>query len=724
MSTMHYRRRYCSRECQVTATRNRTQKRRRANYVQKFVGIDGEGINLPTGEHRYVMLSCGGETLWKNGDALTHDDCFQFLYQCFLAEPDPKTVYVGFYLGYDFTMWLKDITAHEATMLFSPAGIAKRRRKKSPLPFPVYLGSRWEIDMLGMKRLRFRPHVHNSRKSDKCACGYQPSPFDPPMRENNDAQWLYICDVGSFFQTSFVNVLDPTAWKGEAPCSAVEYAAIVEGKSKRANSVTLESLEWVESMRQYNVLENRLLAEVMRIYSQGFDALGVKLNKTSYFGPGQAAQQWLTAQAKAGAIIEREKLAELLSPVIVDYWRQSYYGGRFEIFYHGTHTGTSYEYDIQSAYPHAIAQLPCLCNVRWAQGKFPTGWNNPLTLVYCTVTSAGNIGALPHRLHSGSIVYPKVTTGWYRAREIQAAQLAELVSHVEVHKMVVGEQRCNHTPPLAKLANLFEERIRVGKSTPHGKALKLIYNSCYGKFAQSVGEPRYGNPIYASMITSECRIRILSAIGSHPTAQRDLLMIATDGIYFATQHPTMPTENVERLGDWESSTKSNLTLMKPGVYWDDKARDAIKAGKDAKLKSRGISGKALQKQLGDIDEQFRGYISGDNPLPTIRLESPFSIVSPRLALARRKWSTAGNVTYNLVRTDSAVIAPKREGMEPVTETLFRSFIRDNSNLPSWDTKPYEKTFGYGEEVINDEYFTPDGHAITLAQSDLLHLGEQ
>lgn len=725
MSAMHYRRKYCSRKCQLIATRNNAQKNKRASYQQRFIGVDGEGVNLPTGEHRYVMLSCGDQTLYKNGDALNHDDCLTFLYDCFLTEKDSKAAYVGFYLGYDFTMWLKSITAHEAGMLFSPSGVAKRKRKNSPMPFPVYLGSSWEIDILGMKRLRFRPHRHNG-KNDKCACGYSLGPFSEatelPLK--NDLQWMYICDVGSFFQTSFVNVLDPTGWKGEAPCTADEYATIVEGKSKRANHISLESQEWVEPMRQYNVLENRLLAQVMEIYSQGFRALGVKLNKTSYFGPGQAAQQWLTTQAK-GKTLEREQLVDKIPPHIIDAWRASYYGGRFEIFYHGTHTGTSWEYDIQSAYPHSISQLPCLCTVEWLESPHSQiDWDNPLTLVYATVEARSEyIGPVPHRTPRGSIVYPAKTTGWYRAVELHAAFNAKLVTHIQVNDVIEGTVRCKHDPPLKALADLFEERIRVGKSTPHGKALKLIYNSCYGKFAQSVGEPRYGNPIYASIITSDCRVRILQAIATHPTAERSLLMIATDGIYFGDRHPGMPITNVEQLGEWETSTKSNLTLMKPGVYWDDAARQAIKAGKDAKLKSRGISAKALQKQLGDIDQQFRGYISGDNPLPTIHLESPFTIVSPRLALARGKWDTAGQVHYNLVRTDSAVIAPKREGNEYVTKTLFRSRIRDNRHLSAWDTKPYEKTFGYGIDSVDDEYYTPDGHAITLAQNDILHLGE-
>ncbi len=719
MSAMHYRRTYCSRKCQMHASRARA----RATYHQTFVGVDGEGINLPSGEHRYVMLSCGDQTLWKNGDALDHHDCLAFLYECMMDNPDKRAAYIGFYLGYDFAMILKSITEHEATMLFTPEGIAKRKRKSSPMPFPVYLGSKWEIDMLGMKRLRFRPHVHNSKRG-KCACGYT----SPTMPEKSDKEWMIICDVGSFFQTAFVNVLDPTAWHGEAPCTGEEYRTIIDGKAARSNRVTLDDLSWFEPMRQYNILENRLLANVMTIYNDGFAALGVKLNRTSFYGPGQAAQQWLNGQAK-GKVLQREQLAELIPSHVIDAWRRTYYGGRFEIFYHGVTDGLSYEYDIQSAYPHAIASLPCLCRAQWHSVDTVSDWTNPLTVVYATVTGKSEyVGPLPYRLRTGAISYPRRTTGWYRVVELLAAFEADLVSEIDVHSVLECYRKCRHDPPLKALAGLFDERIRVGKATPHGKALKLVYNSCYGKMAQSIGEPRYANPIYASIITSDCRIRLLQAIGTHPDGENSLLMTATDGIYFSTPHPDMPdpAHNVERLGDWESATKSNLTLMKPGVYWDDKARTAIAAGKSAKLKSRGISGAVLQKHIGDIDQQFRDHISGDAPLPTIHLRSPFNIVSPRLALARGKWHTAGKVEYDLERTDSAVIWPKRRNTVRATDTLLRSFAPDNREYPgSWESHPYNKHFGFdmeGNEILDDDYYSPDGPSIQLAQSDLIGLG--
>jgi hypothetical protein len=94
--------------------------------------------------------------------------------------------------------------------------------------------------------------------------------------------------------------------------------------------------------------------------------------------------------------------------------------------------------------------------------------------------------------------------------------------------------------------------------------------------AQSVGQPKYANAVYASLITAGCRCMILDAIASHPLRTEAVLMIATDRIYFTAPHPALPVSN--RLGDWETKTLHNLTLFKPGTYWDDETRKKARSG--------------------------------------------------------------------------------------------------------------------------------------------------
>lgn len=701
MTTAHYRKTYCTPQCAKRATRNRARTQSRATYTQHFIGVDGEGINLPDGEHRYVMLSVGNETLWKNGEPLTHLDILPFLYGHILDNPDEKCAYVGFYLGYDFTQWFKHLTEPQARKLFTPAGIAARRPKSARIrPFPVYLGSKWEVDMLAMKRLRFRPHVH-SGKGELCGCGYRSN----KLPDKNPNVWGYLCDVGPFFQTSFINVLDPKAWSGEAPCTPDEYAMILDGKMSRANKVTLDDLSWLEPMKEYNRLENRLLASVMEIYSGGFKDLGIRLDKTCYYGPGQAAQKWLNSQP---GFIKREDIAERIPGDMLDVWRKTYYGGRFEIFYHGNVKGTQYEYDIQSAYPDSIRRLPCLCTVSWERKNVENARDHSLTIVYGRFAANNrSVSALPVRLQNGSIVYPSQSEGWYRLHEIVAGTALIDWTQSEIIEVWNPVGECDHEPPLAALGSLFDLRLRVGKSTPQGKALKLIYNSCYGKMAQSVGSPKYANPIYASIITSDCRIRLLGAITSHPDGLDSLLMCATDGIYFQSEHPGMPPVdgNIQGLGLWEATVKQNLTLMKPGVYWDDKARQLIDTGKDAKLKSRGISARALQKHLREIEGMFDDWSTTDNPPPAFTMATPFSIVSPRLALARNKWGTAGRVEYDVSRTEIAACQPKRRRWGTVYPGLVKSATRTLENPVTY---PYEKMFGMDEQLALAELYTQDG----------------
>ena len=154
---------------------------------------------------------------------------------------------------------------------------------------------------------------------------------------------------------------------------------------------------------------------------------------------------------------------------------------------------------------------------------------------------------------------------------------------------------CDCKPPLRGLAGLYDARLRVGKDTPTGKAYKLIYNSMYGKLAQSVGNPKFANSIYASLITAGCRTMILNAIATHPGRADDVLMVATDGVYFRSRHNDLAISN--RLGGWSETRKENLTLFKPGVYWDDSARERIHLGKAPNFKSRGISARDFAIQL-------------------------------------------------------------------------------------------------------------------------------
>jgi hypothetical protein len=369
-----------------------------------------------------------------------------------------------------------------------------------------------------------------------------------------------------------------------------------------------------------------------------------------------------------------------------------------------------------------MRNLPCLCDPNsWLQGDdihgLPEDKLYDIVLMYGTFRGSDkNCGGLPYRIGKGKgqgrSTHPYVTRGWYLWDEIAAAQDAGLITEMEAERWIVHTRTCEHSSPYAFLADMYERRKAVGKNTPHGRALKLALNSMYGKSAQSIGEPKYSNPIYASMITSACRTGMLYAIATHPHGTDDLVMVATDGIYFRSPHPILDDNSSDDvLGGWEAGIKENLTVMKPGVYWDDKARHAPLGV--FTVKSRGISAKTLHENLDVLDEAFSEvYASGElNNLPKLEMSAPFGFISPAQALARGKWETCGEVHRNVSRRDSANIWPKRH--KPYIDGPY---IRTECPPPlrKVDSEPYVKDFGFEralEESKDLDWITESGTLI-------------
>ena len=709
---------YCSDKCAKKGTENAARTRKREAHIMEFIGVDGEGVNIeyPDGhrEHHYIMLSVGEATLWKHGQPLTHKDIFPFLWEQYQAHP--HAVFIGFALGYDFTMWLKSLTERKARALLDKNDEGYKKRYQTHMraagnrkPYAVIIDDTWMIDMLPSgNRFRLRPWVAKEDRTDS----------------DDMNEWMYICDTFNFWQSSFLAAINPASWtNGDTPCTAEEFEIIKQGKSDRGTRIAPGDISYFDDMVRYNKLENEILGRAMTILNQGFTAIGVKLNKAQYFGPGQAAQAWLNKTFKGHPAMKREDLDELIDKEIRDAFQHSYYGGWFETFYIGHLPGVTYEYDKRSAYPDAMTTLPCLCSAGgWRSGSgtdYPRDYDIVLLYGHFTSQPRKQVGALPYRLNKdakakrGSVVHPDETQGWYLLSEVEAAKKAHLLAYSPPLRWIAYKATCGHEPPLARLRGLYEERKRVGKNTPPGRAIKLVLNSMYGKFAQSAGEAPYGNPIYATMITSHCRTAMLEAIGTHPVGADHVAMIATDGIYFRSKHRQLDAiaEN-DVLGGWERAEKQNLTLMKPGVYWDDKSR--VKDKDKFKIRSRGIPAAVLWENIERLDREFQDYYESGctTSLPQIEMTIPFSFITPKSALARNNWALCGQVIWEedpeAKRVDKATVVPKR------TDPYTRGDYVRTKRPPAWtglETEPYDKTFGYRETILERtelDDVTPDG----------------
>lgn len=674
--TTDYRQRVCRKDCSRSFETKRV----------RFVGVDGEGHG--SDPSRYVLFGVGPRHI-ENINGLQWKEVFEFLYGEF--ERHGKGVaFVGFFLGYDFTQILKTLPEDRARMLLTIKGKAARKHQRAGRePHPVECDG-WQFDILGSKRLRIRPKLCKCRIVS-CKC--------------KKAAWCFLCDVGGFWQTSFLNVIDPKGWRSPV-VNTEDYDRIREGKERRATA------ELDQDMIDYMHLEIQGLEAVMDVLNIGFEDIGIHLSPRQWFGPGQASAQWLK-----GKVSKRSELFKQIPDWFTESARASYYGGWFETFCHGIIPGTTYEYDINSAYPSIIATLPCLEHGIYTRGSgkpIPSG-SRALVLVKARVTSPGKdsgrkpsrtrIGTMLHRNPDGSICRPDVTEGWYWLDELESAIRARCVGEVSYREWVSYEP-CDCPPPFRGITDLYQKRIEVGKTSPLGKGSKLVYNSAYGKFAQSIGQPQYGNPIYASRITSGCRKQILDAIASHPMAHDGVVMVATDAVFFVSEHPTLPIS--DKLGEWDCSIKQNLTIFKPGVYWDDETRKQIRAGDKPKFKARGINANQFAEQIWKIDFWFRDWKDG-HPVewPDAEFESGFSIITALQALMRNNWSLAGKNDPKTMYHSSDPYR-KRDGIwydrefgvwrSGILRREYDWILGDYRNV---HTTPYEKLFG-ADDPFSDE----------------------
>lgn len=733
----------CKKGCGVAGGGNDGQRRAREAHDVHFIGVDGEGVNgwayeevwsdeendlvmrrVPT--HDYVLLSVGDQSLHRDGRKLNHDEIFAFLWEQYQANPD--AAFVGFFLGYDFTHWLRSLHAERAWKLLTRDGIASRARRGEdaiPRPWPVRVGA-WEFDLLINKRFMLRPFVKRE---------------DQEMRVVNHKDgtasvkavarpWMYVCDSGPFFQSSFLTAIDPDPKKWQTPiCTSEEFATIKEGKDRRADA------GFDPAMIRYNILENEILSRLMTTVNEGLVGDNIRLSRQQWFGPGQAAQKWLdNVNCPPGEII-REAVPQWAR----DAARESYYGGWFEIFAHGVIPDESYGYDINSAYPHGISGLPCLLHGQWrhGEGRMVALRKGSLRLVDATVTGRDpRVGVMPFRRADGTILRPQHASGWYWWDELQAAKRAGLVTSIKVTSWVEYDP-CACPPPLAEIRELYDGRLAVGKNTSAGKGKKLIYNSSYGKLAQSVGSPKFANAIYASRITSVCRSMILDAIATHPGKTRDLLMVATDSVVFKTRHPSLDIDG-NRLGAWDETVHQNLSLFMPGIYWDDKSRAKIAAGQAPELKSRGVSAKDLARMIDKIDAKWKSIrTNGFKQWPRMELPVDFQMTTAKQAIVRGDWPTCGKVVscqhpglpHGLRcahRDVNAIPTSKRQpqvfwnAQSGYIYTVPWDYAHDKHGNVVIRTTPYAKAFGEEDrENDPDTPITPDGDIRGLIQQAIL-----
>jgi hypothetical protein len=203
------------------------------------------------------------------------------------------------------------------------------------------------------------------------------------------------------------------------------------------------------------------------------------------------------------------------------------YGGRFEVSRIGFIPGPLYEYDVKSAYPAAMLQMPCPHHTRWAHSRrrrLPTGGELYLAKVTFAHPPDRLWCGFPFR-QKGGLFWPLCGTGWYWSVEIEAACRHLQADIIAVHDVWIAK-RCCDCRPYDWINKVYAARQRLGDSTK-GFPLKLALNSLYGKRAQRSGRGPYHDVVEAGLITAKIRAQIMEAVGQDPEA---VVMMATEGV--------------------------------------------------------------------------------------------------------------------------------------------------------------------------------------------------
>lgn len=470
-----------------------------------FVAWDGEGITYPGNVvQSYVLFGAStGDRISKT--SLGTADCFDLLLAVEAA--NPNAIHVGFSIQYDCNMLFRDLTRRHLDKLY--------RTNKC----------RWEG-----YRIEYRPGKWLSIRKD--------------------ATVIRLFDVFGFFQASFVKAC--RSFLGD---NDPELQRIIEGKQARS-SFSFDQLDTF--IVPYWETELRLLVRLMDSLRDDLNEAGLPIN--SWHGPGAVAntvfRQFNIKQSKGTDIPKEVNRAA----------QYAYAGGRFEQFKCGHYPGTIYEYDIRSAYPAAIAELPSLSNGNWRTTEtFEPNSFGVWHVRYDRKQNPSSLFTMPqplfYRDRNGNISYPPFVEGWYWTPE------ASIVSDSVTHGYVFDH---DGSKPFEFVRSMYETRKewkRIGNSAE--RALKLALNSLYGKMAQRTGWLQEGDPIptwhqleWAGFVTSATRAKLYAAFSGNMDT---VVAVETDAIF--SKEPLPSLELSPNLGDWELTTFDWITYIQSGLYY-------------------------------------------------------------------------------------------------------------------------------------------------------------
>jgi hypothetical protein len=493
--------------------------------VGRFVSFDGEGYDQTDGSHCYALLQDSTGASIENPTGLSTLDCLRFIVGS-RRRAGGRICAVSFAFDYDVNNVLKDLPREKLVRLWDE-------------------GFTW----WGPFRLEWKPRKW-----------FQVSPVNRETNRTIKGESVRIFDLYGFFQSGFVKACED--WLGKR---APDLTLVRRGKRRRG----IFGPKDLRFMREYNAAELRLMVRLASGIKRAFDSAGIPLSQ--FYGAGAAGTAFLT-QIGAKRFIDRFQPTEVERAA-----RHGYVGGRIEVPVYGELPGPIYRYDVHSAYPSAIAELPNLTRGTWVRDKeyrpdlpfsiYHVAWKLPRGRPFYPFA---------WRSPEGAIYFPPTGRAWIWQPEVAAALEAGAFAKRAI-RVIDAWHFFPEDPserPFGVIAEKYELRRRLKDAhDPAERALKLCLNSVYGKLAQSVSaagtfgaragharKPTFHQIEYAGYAASVCRAKVYRAALQKPHA---ILAFATDGI-LSREPLDLPVS--ERLGDWSAEVFDSATIVQSGVY--------------------------------------------------------------------------------------------------------------------------------------------------------------
>lgn len=563
----------------------------------EFIAWDGEGVDSgqlieDAREHLFTLLANSeGDELYREKGIGT-SDALKFLTD--VGALHKKAIHVVFGGNYDCNCILRDLSREQLIMVLPEANGGR-----TTITVKVKSGV-YRIQWIPRKQLQIARIQLDARgkRVNQVKNGYR-----QPVIEARITLW----DSFGFFQGSFVEAL--RKWLPHSP----DLDIITRGKLARGQFDT-----WTrEDLTAYNAAELRALVQLMNRVRDAIRDLDLSITR------------WDGAGSIAAAMLQKHAMKEFIPAPLKEVERASafaYFGGRIERGQFG-HARDVLAYDINSAYPYTITELPDLAQGRWRRQEWPHGMPLGQALkriprftvlrVAWSYPATHRFYPFPFRIPDGRVFFPASGQGWYWKPECNAA--ADFEDQWDLASLGFGAHayeawaftESTRDRPWSWVGNYYELRramVRDGQLGGAELMIKLGINSLYGKTAQTAGynpidgrKPPYHSMALAGYITSSTRAALFEAVCLDPEA---VIMLATDGVF--TSRPLKLTTTTDKaLGAWGVTAYDEFISIASGVYF------SRKAGGEWQSICRGYDRTTDAKEIqARIDEVMKGWRAG------------------------------------------------------------------------------------------------------------------